>query len=380
MLISELIDRVEGLEAVSGDLGAVNVARVEALGPDSLPTPGALYLCNDLTLIQAWLNQHQGYDQGHVALVGPGIVQDFKLPATPIAILAYRDNPLPLDLGARILRVLLERSRPLEIDQELLQRELLEQVLEEQVHLTRSVLNRASSMGMEIASKTQVLLVTIENPDVLYTADTATLKARLVGTVRACLAQDSPHHEVYAQSSGVIALLDKRREKTDEELLAAVGQQVRTLPNLLFSIVLGGQYQTPDAIPKSYREAIIALEVKRQFGLQSPVISYEAARPRIVTYHLSQDPKIREIVEQVLAPLQAVEPRYRRALLQTLKAYLEHHHSVQQASASLHIHPNTLKYRVQRLEDLLNLRSADPEQRFLLLLSAQVGLYLLHSS
>ena len=64
------------------------------------------------------------------------------------------------------------------------------------------------------------------------------------------------------------------------------------------------------------------------------------------------------------------------SLLVSVERYLDHFGDVRAAAAALHIHPNTLRYRIRRAEKVLDMRLSDPEDRLLL----QVELLGLHRS
>jgi DNA-binding PucR family transcriptional regulator len=79
-----------------------------------------------------------------------------------------------------------------------------------------------------------------------------------------------------------------------------------------------------------------------------------------------------EIVTMVGADERLVDPRvrdlhaYDPALVQTLRAYLDSFGDIAAAAAQLHVHPNTVRYRVRRIETLLSTSLADPDVRLLL--------------
>ncbi|WP_425490919.1 PucR family transcriptional regulator [Nocardioides panzhihuensis] len=55
----------------------------------------------------------------------------------------------------------------------------------------------------------------------------------------------------------------------------------------------------------------------------------------------------------LLAPLLAWDTSHRSALVRTLDAYLTHNASVTRAAAALFVHPNTVKQRLERIDQLL---------------------------
>jgi len=69
-----------------------------------------------------------------------------------------------------------------------------------------------------------------------------------------------------------------------------------------------------------------------------------------------------------LAPLAALRPSQREALLTTLRSWLLHWGSRTAVSAELFVHPQTVSYRLKRLRELLGDDLDDPSARFELLL------------
>ncbi len=85
-----------------------------------------------------------------------------------------------------------------------------------------------------------------------------------------------------------------------------------------------------------------------------------------------------EIVTMVGADQRLVDPRVRDlqahdpVLVQTLGAYLDCFGDIAAAAQELHVHPNTVRYRVRRIEKLLSTSLANPDVRLLLSLGLRV--------
>jgi DNA-binding PucR family transcriptional regulator len=82
-----------------------------------------------------------------------------------------------------------------------------------------------------------------------------------------------------------------------------------------------------------------------------------------------------EIVTMIATDDRLIDPRVRDlrhdepALAETLRAYLDGFGDVTATAAGLHVHPNTVRYRVRRIEEILGTSLADPDVRLLLSLS-----------
>jgi DNA-binding PucR family transcriptional regulator len=85
-----------------------------------------------------------------------------------------------------------------------------------------------------------------------------------------------------------------------------------------------------------------------------------------------------EVVTLVGTDERLVDPRIRDlrvrdpVLAETLRTYLDSFGDIGAAARSLHVHPNTVRYRVRRIEKLLSTSLADPEVRLLFSLGLRV--------
>jgi DNA-binding PucR family transcriptional regulator len=80
---------------------------------------------------------------------------------------------------------------------------------------------------------------------------------------------------------------------------------------------------------------------------------------------LAEDPSIVEDLAALrLAPLAGLPPRSRDRLEHTLLAYLRRRGNGPAMAADLHVHPQTVRYRLARLRELLGPALDDPEARF----------------
>ncbi len=95
----------------------------------------------------------------------------------------------------------------------------------------------------------------------------------------------------------------------------------------------------------------------------------------LVELIVHRDPKrAQALVERALQPLQQLPPSARRRLTETLEAWLEHACSTTETAQALHVHPQTLRYRLRQLEETIGserLSSADARLELALALRAQ---------
>jgi hypothetical protein len=80
-----------------------------------------------------------------------------------------------------------------------------------------------------------------------------------------------------------------------------------------------------------------------------------------------------DLATRALAPLEDLRPGPRARLTETLRAWLDHPGQVQRVAGELHVHPQTVRYRVAQLRELFGERLEDAEARFELALALRAG-------
>jgi DNA-binding PucR family transcriptional regulator len=69
------------------------------------------------------------------------------------------------------------------------------------------------------------------------------------------------------------------------------------------------------------------------------------------------------MAERRLAPLRALTPKARRRMEETALAYVRHRGNAAAMARALHVHPQTARYRLARLRELLGDALDDPDAR-----------------
>ncbi|HEX2233074.1 MAG TPA: helix-turn-helix domain-containing protein, partial [Thermoleophilaceae bacterium] len=100
------------------------------------------------------------------------------------------------------------------------------------------------------------------------------------------------------------------------------------------------------------------------------------AGERLVDLMMTTDPQLTaDLKERSLAPLEAETERSRERLAATLDAWLRHRGRTEEVARALHVHPQTVRYRLGRLRELFGDRLDDPEGRFELELALRARTY-----
>ena len=117
------------------------------------------------------------------------------------------------------------------------------------------------------------------------------------------------------------------------------------------------------AVGAARARAALALVVEGR--IESPGTGLVATDDHSLALLLNADRRLaRDMTEAALAPLEGETPASRERLTGTLVAWLRHRGRTELVADALHVHPQTVRYRVGRLRELYGERLDDPDERF----------------
>lgn len=115
---------------------------------------------------------------------------------------------------------------------------------------------------------------------------------------------------------------------------------------------------------ESYREAELALEVARASPGQSRLRTYEDLGLYGLLARAVEPAMLDAVAQTALGPLVRSDTRTGRQYVRTLAAYLKCDRRLKPAAAALHVHVNTLRYRLARIQQLLGVDLENVDARF----------------
>ena len=161
-----------------------------------------------------------------------------------------------------------------------------------------------------------------------------------------------PDLHLRLEENGVPHLLS-RRSGTFVALLPHADNTVAALmeevdPPVGLSDLVGRAARMADA----HREALWALEGARTTGRK--IVRYgEVAASPFLPHSLDES---REIVRHILGPVLEYDAAHDALLVASLKTYLSHNRSLKATAEALHVHKQTVIYRMRRVEELTGRR------------------------
>src|SRR3989441_3673571 len=182
------------------------------------------------------------------------------------------------------------------------------------------------------------------------------LKHQLFQVVTGAVRRGHPRHLVSAHSDSVIVLVPQSPDGKDPEA-EALAARIREAGaeaelGITVSVSIGRLCVKPDDFKPAFTEAQRALDLMVRFGKRAQGINYD----RLGVYRLLAQVEDRAGLDafagRMLAPLIDYDRARGTPLLKTLEVYLQRHGNLRQSARDLHIHLNTLHYRLRRIRDV----------------------------
>jgi purine catabolism regulator len=121
------------------------------------------------------------------------------------------------------------------------------------------------------------------------------------------------------------------------------------------------------------REAVRAAEIAASMPRGPTTLHFARLGALRLIFHLADNPELRAFQRDALGPLEASDVSRRSEFVRTLDAFLRAGGNHMRAARDLHVHRNTLIYRLERIQELLGGADLeDPETRLNLQLALKI--------
>ncbi|WP_449598929.1 PucR family transcriptional regulator [Niallia sp. Marseille-Q9988] len=135
----------------------------------------------------------------------------------------------------------------------------------------------------------------------------------------------------------------------------------------------GGVYKQYRDVPKSFREARTVLEVREKFPQEAGAFYHYQELGIYQFLDILLEKRRQDGSENIaIRNLKEYDKAHNTELLATLEAYLDESENIQKTAARLHIHPNTLAYRLKRMVEIMEVDLSMPNQKFMIYLDLKL--------
>lgn len=123
------------------------------------------------------------------------------------------------------------------------------------------------------------------------------------------------------------------------------------------------QVISPELMPRGVRQAERAIDLGLRLGRVGLPVHYDELGIYRLLCTIGDMQQLMGFARDVLGPLLDYDTQHRGELVRTLSVYLSHHGSHKQSARMLHLHTNTVAYRMARIETITGLNLSDPDDR-----------------
>jgi sugar diacid utilization regulator len=273
-----------------------------------------------------------------------------------------------LERGAMVVALAVSKRRTAQEVEWRLSREFLDDLLAaDSCRDPDSTLTRAHQLGLELSAPYTVAVV---RPD----PDGDDTMARLAGNAarlqRTLLTQ--VQRVINATGVGEAALVAARGEDVivlwpERDGLPAAAELAETLRSQIrpyvgaVSIGLGPPCTAVTEYGDAYRLAAGALDLVQRAGQRDRVVALGDLGMYRLLLQVKRPEELIDFMHGVLRPLYEYDGRRDTTLVETLRAFLAYGFSAAATAEALIVHPNTISYRLRRIEELLGINCHDPE-------------------
>jgi PucR family transcriptional regulator, purine catabolism regulatory protein len=142
----------------------------------------------------------------------------------------------------------------------------------------------------------------------------------------------------------------------------------------IFTGGIGQLAKAVQRIPQSNREAQQALEIGRRLFGEGKIHSFARLGIYRLLFHLYGHEELFDFYQETLGLLLESDSHSNSALIETLEGFFRCNGNLSETARAMHLHRNSLLYRLGRIEELLGRSLEDPELR----LSLQIALKIRH--
>ena len=238
----------------------------------------------------------------------------------------------------------------------------------------------AAHLGYDPARDHNVMAIAFDLPaPAADHTDAAAQRQRIWESIEHFVATRAPDAIVSARESEVVIVTAAPGERgpaaMDARRLAqaCLARLAELFPAARVVIGIGGVCRDPREVARSYAQAQRTTQTLRRLGRAGTVSAFGDLGILRLLLQVPDLAELRSFAADVLGKLAVHEQEHKSEYLTTLACYFRENNSPQRASRILHVHPNTVAYRVKRIEEITGLRLDNYTDRLI----AQVALEIL---
>lgn len=230
--------------------------------------------------------------------------------------------------------------------------------------LDKNTVEKAAYFGYDISGNCYVCNIDIDNfrsylkeNNISGLVKKGELKTRFYKVVQDILDSHGLKLPIIQRDDSII-ILCKKDEFYDIKIKSAFSSLLQNIknyiPNLTVSIGVGNTYSDLSMMKTSLKEAQWSLSTVKIRGMKNTILMYKDIGVYSLLFNINNRDVIEQYYNSILGGVLEYDKINSSDLAFTLETYLDENCNVTTTAERLFIHRNTLKYRLRKIEELLN--------------------------
>jgi sugar diacid utilization regulator len=174
---------------------------------------------------------------------------------------------------------------------------------------------------------------------------------------------------VGVRESEVVCVCPAPKADDVQQARDAANAAAADLDQLGMSVGVGGWHVTTEGLPAAYAEAREAAAFAIRTGVRDRAVVYDDV---LVDHVLRASENAHRMIAAALDPLREYDARRNAGLVDTLRAYIDTNFNITGAAREMHVHNNTILYRLDRIRELTGRDPRTPRDIVFLALSLRL--------
>lgn len=136
------------------------------------------------------------------------------------------------------------------------------------------------------------------------------------------------------------------------------------LNGMKINLGIGRYYESIENLPKSYKEALEALNLGKKIVGSGKIIHFNDLGIYKLLLDVSDKNQLKDFALNYLQPLIKQDEQHGTELIATLEAYLRNDKKIYKTAKELFVHRNTVRYRIKKISGILGIDMGDGEILF----------------
>ena len=173
-----------------------------------------------------------------------------------------------------------------------------------------------------------------------------------------------------ARDSEIVALYPVSNQSDVLTAKAQATALARAVAPSCVTVGVSGWHRGPGGTALAYNEAREAAHLAAVSGVTDRAVSLD----EVLIEHIARStPHVGRILDETLHPLVEYDLRHRSALVETVRTYVTTGFNLSRSAETLHVHPNTVMYRLRRVRDLTGRDPMDPDDLLILFMAVKLA-------